>query len=104
MSVVRATWILLFNVDMRMKELALAPCDQHCVAKAIPPLPVTGNGGKPVPPGPEYALRAMVGVNHAKARRFYMDLHNDVVPQWLENQILGPTELVRLVTSSYLNS
>lgn len=96
-DVVRAVWVLLLNVDMRTKELVLAPQDPRRVAAAIPPLP-SGD------PGAEAALQRMIGMDAGKARRFFVDLHDDLVPRWLENETLVPADLVRHATDLYLNS
>lgn len=50
------------------------------------------------------ALSMMLKMDHGKARRFFTDLHDDLVPMWLQNEIMDVSDLVRLTTALYLNS
>lgn len=94
---IKCAWLLLLNVDMATKELLLEPSDpvRQCAA-----LGLTRDQASRVP----RMLSMMRGVDAGKARRFFCDLREDLVPRWLENEVLGPSDLVRQAMALYLNS
>lgn len=98
-DVLRAVWILLLNVDMRVKELIVDPCNRKYQRNALQV------AGVDMLAAEHYAvLSGMLKMDHGKARRFLTDLHDDLIPRWLQNEAMDVSNLVRLATGLYLDS
>lgn len=94
LDLMRAAWILLMNVDMPTKE-SIVGSPKACPTQDLP---------HPVQRDPIQPYKGIPKVPPAKARLFFIDIRNEVIPRWLENQMLNTSDLVRLVRQSYLNS
>lgn len=94
LDLMRAAWILLMNVDMPTKESIVGS------ARARQPRKPSHPGGG----GSTELCKGIPQVPPGKARLFFIEIRNEVIPRWLENQMLNTSDLVRLVRQSYLNS
>lgn len=89
LDILLGAWILMMNVDMQMKQLIVNP-SLLANQKAF---------------GCRAAiLRSLKPIDTEKAKRFFTDLSTTTIPQWLQNELLTPSDLVRRVKALYLNS
>lgn len=96
----KATWILLLNVDMKIKELLMEPTNARRQKACL-----TYAGQDPSAfPAIQASLSLMTPMEKGKAARFLMDLHTDLIPKWLQNEVCDCSDLVRQTMSLYLNS
>lgn len=92
-SWLKALWILLMNVDMKTKEVIVNPQDRKLVRECFNNDEETAR-----------LLSSLTSIDPAKARRFWVDLQEDTIPRWMENEVMTPSDLVSRVKDLYLNS
>lgn len=95
---IRAAWVMLVNVDMRTKELLLDPNSKLAQRRAL------GNAGQDCLARAAASFSVMLPLDTGKAKRLFVDLHADLVPSWLQNEILTHSDLVKSAKDLYLNS
>lgn len=89
----KALWILLMNTDMKMKEVIVNPQDKKLMRECF-------NNDEQT----TRVLSTLTSIDPAKARRFWVDLQEDTVPRWMENEAMTVSDLVKRVKDLYLNS
>jgi hypothetical protein len=95
----QAVWVLLFNVDLPMKEYIMSPGNANVFKKTM--------GLDPAQECTQHPMRAMMRcqpLSPGKARRFITDLHAECIPNWIQNEMMGPLHLVTASRDIYLNA
>jgi hypothetical protein len=95
----QSLWILLFNVDIRMKEYILDPAGEsnfRVVFNLDPLVDILQHPGA--------CLRRCAPMPINKARRFLTDLHGKAIPDWMQNQVLEPKDLITSAKDYYINA
>ena len=99
-DIMKGLWILLLNVDMRTKDLLMQPRN-----RGLQRLALSYDGvSKDAMENACASLNVMKPMDNGTAARFLVDLHLELVPKWLQNEILTCQDLVRSTTSLYINS
>jgi len=75
LSLLKALFFLLLNVDMNMKELVV-----------------------------NTRMQQIDNMSKDKAKRFFMDLRNITVPNWIKNPDMDVNDFLSAVNELYLNS
>jgi hypothetical protein len=96
----QALWIVLFNVDIPMKEYILDPANTNSFRLAMnitdPKVDIEKH--------PAVLMMRSLPLNRAKAIRFLTDLHDDGVPKWMQNEAINAADLVMTTKEIYLNA
>ena len=96
----QALWIVLFNVDIPMKEYILDPANTKSFRSAMNITDAKVNIEK----HPAVLMMRSLPLYRAKAIRFLTDLHNEGVPKWMQNEAINATDLVTTTKEIYLNA
>jgi hypothetical protein len=95
----RGMFFLLLNVDMPLKEYVCDTQNKSLLAVALNLADASEVTGKHA-----YAMIGARQPDAPKLESFFLKLGQEIVPQWLQNETLGPNDLANTVRDEYIIS